>query len=130
MPEGLIQRAKDGDHQAFNQIVLAYRKRVRGTVDRITASPEHTADISETVFLRLHFSLHQLNPAQSFEPWLYRLRSMLRTTFCETSGATDKEFGQNRTLGWRAVLSDLLPLASQTPDPTIMHAMHRTFAEE
>jgi RNA polymerase sigma-70 factor (ECF subfamily) len=73
VPEELIKQAQDGDRQAFNEIALAYSKRVRSTIDRITAGSERSGDISETVFLRLSSSLHQLNSAQSFEPWLYRL---------------------------------------------------------
>jgi RNA polymerase sigma-70 factor (ECF subfamily) len=73
VPEELIQRAQDGDQQAFQEIALAYRQRVRGTIGRITGRSEQTADISETVFLRLYSSLHQLSAAQPFEPWLHRL---------------------------------------------------------
>jgi RNA polymerase sigma-70 factor (ECF subfamily) len=73
VPEELIKRASDGDQQAFNEVALAYSKRVRATIDRIAAGSEQTANISETVFLRLYSSLHELNSVQSFEPWLYRL---------------------------------------------------------
>jgi RNA polymerase sigma-70 factor (ECF subfamily) len=73
VPEELIRRALNGDQQAFNDLALAYSKRVRGTIDRITAGSGQTVDISETVFLRLYSSLHQLSSTQSFEPWLYRL---------------------------------------------------------
>jgi hypothetical protein len=73
VPEELIRRALDGDQQAFNETALAYSKRVRGTIDRITAGSGQTLDISETAFLRLYSSLHQLSSTQSFGPWLYRL---------------------------------------------------------
>ena len=73
VPEQLIKRASDGDQQAFDEVALAYSKRVRATIDRITVGSEQTTNISETVFLRLYSSLHELNSVQSFEPWLYRL---------------------------------------------------------
>jgi RNA polymerase sigma-70 factor (ECF subfamily) len=68
-----IKQAQDGDSAAFNEIVLAYRKRVLGTIARLIARPEDVEDVAQEVFLRLYFSLDQLRTAEVFEPWLYRL---------------------------------------------------------
>src|SRR6266436_9663532 len=70
---GLIERAREGDDAAFNQIVLAYRKRVLGTIARLINRPEDVEDVGQEVFLRLYYSLEQLRAAEVFEPWLYRL---------------------------------------------------------
>jgi RNA polymerase sigma-70 factor (ECF subfamily) len=70
---GLIKRAQDGDDAAFNEIVLAYRKRILGTIARLIARPEDVEDVGQEVFLRLYFSLDQLRTPEVFEPWLYRL---------------------------------------------------------
>lgn len=70
---GLIQRARGGDDAAFNQIVLAYRKRILGTIGRLIGRPEDVEDVAQEVFLRLYFSLDQLRTPEVFEPWLYRL---------------------------------------------------------
>jgi RNA polymerase sigma-70 factor (ECF subfamily) len=69
----LIQRAREGDGAAFNQVVLAYRKRILGTVGRLIGRPEDVEDVGQEVFLRLYFSLDQLRSPEVFEPWLYRL---------------------------------------------------------
>jgi RNA polymerase sigma-70 factor (ECF subfamily) len=69
----LIKRAQDGDGAAFNEIVLAYRKRILGNIARLIARPEDVEDVGQEVFLRLYFSLDQLRTAEVFEPWLYRL---------------------------------------------------------
>ena len=69
----LIVRAQKGDSAAFNEIVLAYRKRILGTITRLIARPEDVEDVAQEVFLRLYFSLDQLRTAEVFEPWLYRL---------------------------------------------------------
>jgi RNA polymerase sigma-70 factor, ECF subfamily len=70
---GLIKRAQGGDSSAFSEIVLAYRKRILGTITRLIARPEDVEDVAQEVFLRLYFSLDQLRTAEVFEPWLYRL---------------------------------------------------------
>jgi len=69
----LIRRAQAGDSAAFNEIVLAYRKRILGTITRLIARSEDVEDVAQEVFLRLYFSLDQLRTAEVFEPWLYRL---------------------------------------------------------
>ena len=69
----LIQRAQTGDDAAFNQVVVAYRKRIFGTVARLIGRPEDVEDVAQEVFLRLYYSLDQLRTPEVFEPWLYRL---------------------------------------------------------
>ncbi len=69
----LIERARTGDAAAFNQIVLAYRRRILGTISRLIGRPEDVEDVAQEVFVRLYYSLDQLRTAEVFEPWLYRL---------------------------------------------------------
>src|SRR4030081_993469 len=69
----LIESARSGNDTAFNQIVLAYRKRILGTISRLIGRPEDVEDVGQEVFLRLYFSLGQLRTPEVFEPWLYRL---------------------------------------------------------
>ncbi len=69
----LIKRAQEGDGAAFNQLVMAYRKRILGIIARLIGHPEDVEDVGQEVFLRLYFSLDELRSAEVFEPWLYRL---------------------------------------------------------
>jgi len=69
----LIKRAQKGDGAAFNEVVLAYRKRILGTIARLISRPDDVEDVGQEVFLRLYFSLDQLRSPEVFEPWLYRL---------------------------------------------------------
>ena len=69
----LIERARAGDAGAFNQLVLAYRRRILGTISRLIGRPEDVEDVAQEVFVRLYYSLDQLRTAEVFEPWLYRL---------------------------------------------------------
>ena len=68
-----IERARNGDESAFNQVVQAYRKRILGTIGRLIGKPEDVEDVGQEVFLRLYDSLGQLRAPEVFEPWLYRL---------------------------------------------------------
>src|ERR1700733_8069452 len=69
----LIKGAQAHDSAAFNEVVLAYRKRILGTIARLIARSEDVEDVAQEVFLRLYFSLDQLRTPEVFEAWLYRL---------------------------------------------------------
>src|SRR5437764_15065439 len=69
----LIERARTGDAAAFNQVVLAYRKRILGIISRLIGRPEDVEDVAQEVFVRLYYSVNQLRTADVLEPWLYRL---------------------------------------------------------
>ena len=69
----VIEKAKNGDEGAFNQVVQAYRKRILGTIARLIGRPEDVEDVGQEVFLRLYYSLDQLRAPEVFEPGLYRL---------------------------------------------------------
>jgi RNA polymerase sigma-70 factor, ECF subfamily len=71
--QDLIEKARGGDSAAFNQVVLAYRRRILGTISRLIGRPEDVEDVAQEVFVRLYYSLDQLRTAEVFEPWLYRL---------------------------------------------------------
>ena len=69
----VIERARKGDDAAFNQVVVAYRKRILGTIARLIGRPEDVEDVGQEVFIRLYYSLDQLRTPEVFEPWMYRL---------------------------------------------------------
>jgi RNA polymerase sigma-70 factor (ECF subfamily) len=69
----LIQRAREGDAGAFNQVVLACRRRVLGTIARLISRSEDIEDVGQEVFTRLYFSLDQLRSPDGFDAWLYRM---------------------------------------------------------
>ena len=69
----LIRQAQQGDNAAFAQIIQTYRRRIFGTVYRLTGRPDEVEDVGQDVFLRLCSSLGQLRAPEFFETWLYRL---------------------------------------------------------
>jgi RNA polymerase sigma-70 factor, ECF subfamily len=69
----LVARAQGGDAAAFNEVVLACRKRVMSIVGRLIGKPEDAEDVAQDVFLRLYYSLGQLSSPELFDRWLYRL---------------------------------------------------------
>jgi RNA polymerase sigma-70 factor, ECF subfamily len=69
----VVEHASRGDDGAFDQIVLACRKRVFGAIARLISRPEDVEDVAQEVFVRLHQSLGRLRSPELFEPWMYRI---------------------------------------------------------
>ncbi len=69
---GLIAQARDGDINAFNDLVLAYQDRVYGLAYRIMGEPASAADATQEAFISAFRKLNSYRGGQ-FKSWLYRI---------------------------------------------------------
>jgi len=69
----LIERARDGDNRAFETIIELYERPVFNAAYRIVANYEDAADITQTVFLKVHQKLGSYKPQYKFFSWVYRI---------------------------------------------------------
>lgn len=70
---GLLDRAKMGDLEAFDQLMRLHEKQVLGMALRLLGSLEDAQDAAQETFLRLYKSLNRLPDIQEIKPWLYRV---------------------------------------------------------
>jgi len=70
---GLLERAKSGDLDAFDQLMRANEKQVLGTALRLLGNLEDAQDAAQESFLRLYKSLNRLPDIQEIRSWLYRV---------------------------------------------------------
>ncbi len=68
----LIHNARQGDLEAFNQLVLRYQDRIYNLAIRILGSPDDADDITQNTFLTAYRNLAQFRNG-SFYGWLYRI---------------------------------------------------------
>ena len=75
----LIEKAKQGDKQAFGELALYYRKSVCGLAYRFTGDPAEAEDMAQEAFVRAYLNLSGFNPAHSgaFKSWLLTITSRL-----------------------------------------------------
>ena len=72
-PDAIIERARNGDAAAFDQLMMAHQQRVMATAWRMLGNREDARDAAQEVFLRLYKHLHKYDPQQDFSGWLYRI---------------------------------------------------------
>jgi RNA polymerase sigma factor (sigma-70 family) len=68
----LIQDARQGDLEAFNQLVLAYQDRVYNQAYRVMGEADAAEDASQEAFISAYRKLHTYRGG-SFKGWLYRI---------------------------------------------------------
>ena len=69
----LIQRAADGDLDAFTLLVESRRERVFWIACHLVGERELARDVTQEVFLRLFRVIRRFRKEGRFDPWLYRI---------------------------------------------------------
>ena len=68
-----VERARDGDHDAFGVLVTRYQERVYRLALRILRDEEQARDAAQDAFLKAYRALRRFEGRSSFYTWLYRL---------------------------------------------------------
>lgn len=73
--ESPLQRARDGDHDAFAQLVAEHQSIVYSIGYHFFRDATRAADIGQDVFLQLYRSLHEIESEQHLVHWLRQVTS-------------------------------------------------------
>ncbi|ADU50535.1 RNA polymerase, sigma-24 subunit, ECF subfamily [Thermaerobacter marianensis DSM 12885] len=71
--EALVQRAREGDLDAFTALVERYQVAVYNLCLRLTNQPADAADAAQEVFLRVYTNLRRFQGRGPFRSWVYRI---------------------------------------------------------
>jgi RNA polymerase sigma-70 factor, ECF subfamily len=125
----LMLRVKEGDAEAFRELVEAHQQRIVGTVSRMLGGDETEAeDVAQQVFLRIWKSAPRWEPAAKFSTWAFtimknlvfnetRRRSRRSTLPLETSDGEDEHQFQHPDE------------AAKAPDRAMLDAEHQDAIE-
>jgi RNA polymerase sigma-70 factor, ECF subfamily len=69
----LVQKAQDGDKEAFELLVAKHQGRVFAVAGGILRNREDVEDIAQQVFLKAYFSLKRFDQRSAFSTWLYKI---------------------------------------------------------
>lgn len=69
----IIERAKDGNESAFQQIVDKYKTQVASIAYKMVGDYEDAKDISQIVFVKTYQNLVNFDTTKKLSTWLYRI---------------------------------------------------------
>lgn len=69
----LMQRVKEGDVAAFEELVQIHQHAVIGTVAKMLGSPNDAEDIGQQVFIRIWKSAKRYQPKAKFTTWMFTI---------------------------------------------------------
>ena len=69
----LVQKAKDGDLDAFGELVKKYQRKIYSLIYQMTFNHAEADDLSQEVFLKAYKALPKFKKKSSFYTWLYRI---------------------------------------------------------
>ncbi len=69
----LVHAARNGDNDAFGELVQRYERRVLKVIRRFIPDLEMATDLVQESFLRAFERMDQFDPSRRFGPWLFRL---------------------------------------------------------
>ena len=68
-----MRRARDGDLEAYNELVKLYQGRIYATIYHMTANHEDANDLAQESFIKAFRALKSFRGGSSFYTWLYRI---------------------------------------------------------
>jgi RNA polymerase sigma-70 factor (ECF subfamily) len=69
----LVERAKDGDVPAYEQLVCRYREIAFRTAYVMTGDPEAAKDAAQSGFIKAYYALRRFRSGAPFRPWLLKI---------------------------------------------------------
>jgi len=70
---GLVERAKSGDYQAFDLLVLKYQSRLISTAFKFVKDVQIAEDVVQDSFIKAFKALESFREDSSFYTWIYRI---------------------------------------------------------
>lgn len=69
----LVDRARAGDLQAYDELMRRYQERIYGTIYHMTSNHEEANDLVQETFIKAFQALKTFKGGSSFYTWIYRI---------------------------------------------------------
>ncbi len=73
LEQQLLQQAKTGDYDAFEQLYAQLEGPIKRFVRRLVGSPDTVDDIVQLTFISLYRNLHRIEPVEYLRPYVFRI---------------------------------------------------------
>lgn len=69
----LIEQARGGDLEAYDELIRRHQERIYGTVYHMTSNHEDANDLTQETFIKAYQALKSFKGGSSFYTWIYRI---------------------------------------------------------
>jgi RNA polymerase sigma-70 factor, ECF subfamily len=116
----LVDRFKNGDQAAFDEMVSRYWDRIYAMVNQLLRNSEDAEEVTQDAFIRAHRGLVNFRGDSAFSTWLYQIATNLaRNRYWywwrrkrDKSVSFDAPVSSDNS----TTLADLIPAEVETPD--------------
>jgi RNA polymerase sigma-70 factor (ECF subfamily) len=117
----LIEKCRNGDSAAMEQLVLKYQDRIYNVILKICADPDDAAELTQETFVKVIENLDKFEGRSGFYTWTFRIAVNLTLNYCQRNSklafrSLDAEQDQQDDSKVKQVLKDFLSDDS-SPDP-------------
>lgn len=120
-----LDRARQGDLDAYNQLVIKYQERIFAKVFSMLRNSQDAEEITQDTFIRAHRALSSFRGNASFSTWIYQIGTNLarnrywywRRRKRDESMSLDADIGDDAG----ATLHDILSDGTQGPGHEAQH---------
>ncbi|HUL51458.1 MAG TPA: sigma-70 family RNA polymerase sigma factor [Candidatus Nitrosotalea sp.] len=71
--QSLVHRARNGDLEAYDELVRIYQERIYSAVYHMTANHDDANDLAQDTFIKAYQALKSFKGDSSFFTWVYRI---------------------------------------------------------
>lgn len=75
--EELVKKVKNGDADAFEQIIIKYEKKIFGLIYNMLRNENEIEDVAQEVFIKVYKNLDKFNGDSSLYTWIYKIATNL-----------------------------------------------------
>lgn len=116
----LVDRFKNGDQSAFDEMVTRYWDRIYSMVNQLLRNSQDAEEVTQDAFIRAHRGLVNFRGDSAFSTWLYQIATNLaRNRYWywwrrkrDQSVSIDAPLSADNS----TTLADLIPAEVETPD--------------
>lgn len=116
----LVDRFKNGDAGAFDEMVSRYWDRIFSMVNQLLRNPQDAEEVTQDAFIRAHKGLANFRGDSAFSTWLYQIATNLARNryWYWWRRKRDKSVSLDAPVGndTNTTLAEVLPAEVETPD--------------
>lgn len=116
----LVDRFKNGDQSAFDEMVTRYWDRIYSMVNQLLRNTQDAEEVTQDAFIRAHRGLANFRGDSAFSTWLYQIATNLARNryWYWWRRKRDKSISFEQPIGPEGdmTLADVIPAHVETPD--------------